>query len=387
MRYCPNCGSPLPDAAKFCMECGTPTPSAPAPHAPTVPQVSAASQAPAAPHASVAPQAPVAPQVPDAPQAPEKPQASPAPAWNNAPPRRARTGLIIGLAIGAVVIIAALVVLLVLLIGGKGETALPAEKNTASISRTDSIDMSASKKSNSDTTEETTDETADEPNEQQPEQTEEESLPPYNAQGIEVAEITTLLNAYKNATDAVIDATTDDFAAECSRGNLYDYDGDGYPELVLLYSLDGIALESVIFRRTDDSAEPRCLQKELWAGMAGGAAGSIYSGTLDTGESVIFLEATNWEGETKVGRDYVYSLANTDIEYLYHLEWYADIDGNLINCWVFDANDELLSQDNVEQFMSIYDAREYYEATYPSDQHGELLADLFSDEAMDSYYQ
>lgn len=353
MRYCPNCGNPLPDAAKFCMECGTPIPSAPAPQATATPQT------------------------------PETPQAPPVPAWNSTPPHRTKAGLIIALAIAAVVIIAALVALLVSSIGGRSASSLPAEKSTTSITRSDAVDEPATKKAADGTTEETTEDAT----QTQPEPAEAESMPLYNAQGIEVAEITTLLQAYKNATEAVIDATTDDFAAECSRGNLYDYDGDGYPELVLLYSLDGISLHSAIFRRTDDSASPVCLERELWSGMAGGASGAIFSGTLDTGESVIFLESTNWEGETKVGKDYVYGLAETDIEPLYCLEWFADIDGNLINCWVFDADGELLSRDNTEQFMNVYNAREYYEATYPSDQHGVLLADLFSDEAMESYYQ
>lgn len=363
MPYCPNCGNPLPDKAKFCMECGRAVARTPAP-----------SPTDFAPYTASQPRSP-------------SPVVTPAAQNTDSAPRRGRTGLMIGLAIAIVVLLAALVVLLVLLIGGKDESSLPSKTETVSIDSTDPIDGPAAKKENSTIAEETTDEAMDETAEEHANSTvEEEALPLYTAQGIEVAEITTLLQAYKAATNAVMEATTDDFAAEWNRGNLYDYDGDGYPELILLYSLDGIALESVIFRRTDDSAEPLCLQKELWAGMAGGAAGSIYSGTLDTGESVIFLESTNWEGETKIGKDYVYSLSGSGIEYLYRLEWYADAEGDLINCWVFDADDELMSRDNAAQFMNIFNAREYCEAAYPSDQYGVALADLFSDEAMEAYF-
>lgn len=336
MPYCHNCGTRLVDSAKFCTECGTPVAAASAREAST--------PAPAQPNGYFSP-------------APQRTQ----------PPRK-NTALIVCITAAAVVLLAVIALVLVLSLSGRSEAVQPPiEKQTDAAVETTLPDTPV---------------VAEAPETE----VESDSLPTVTAQGIEVAEISTLLQAYKEVTDAVIEATTDDFAAECSRGNLYDYDGDGYPELVLLYSLDGIALESAIFRRTDDSAAPICMQQELWHILAGGAGGAIYSGTLDTGDPVIFLEETSWEGETKIGKDYVYSLSGADIEYLYRLEWYADVEGDLVNCWVFDANDELMSRDNVEQFLNIYNAREYYEASYPSDQYGVLLADLFSDEAMDGYF-
>lgn len=337
MPYCHNCGAQLVDGARFCTECGTAVAAASAPVAST--------------------------------PAPAQPNGYFSPTPQRAQPPRKNTALIVCVAAAAVVLLTVIALILVLSLSGRGaDTSLPEKRKDAAMQITPPPV----------TVEQTETESEAE--------TESESLPTVTAQGIEVAEITTLLEAYKSATNAVLEATTDDFAAEYSCGNLYDYDGDGYPELILLYSLDGLALEAVIFRRTDDSAEPVCTQRELWAGMAGGAAGSIYAGTLDTGDPVIFLEATNWEGETKVGRDYVYSLSDTGIEYLYHLEWFADMEGDLINCWVFDADDELMSRDNVEQFLNIYNAREYYEAAYPHEQYGVALAELFSGEAMEAYF-
>lgn len=271
---------------------------------------------------------------------------SPAPQRVQPAKNRSNTALIVCITAAVVVLIAAVAIVLVLSLSGSGTVAQKPEKQKDAAT--------------------------------------EITPPPVTAQGIPVADIAALLESYRELTDIVMEQTTSDFAAQYNGGNLYDYDGDGYPELVLLYSLDGEALKALIVRHSDD--EPIVLEKELWHFMAGGAAASIYTGTLDTGDPVVFLESTSWEGETKIGKDYVYSLSGSGIEYLYRLEWYADAEGDLINCWVFDADDELMSRDNAAQFMNIFNAREYCEAAYPSDQYGVALADLFSDEAMEAYF-
>lgn len=190
-------------------------------------------------------------------------------------------------------------------------------------------------------------------------------------------DLTALQNAYAAQIDSVLAATTDDFARSHSRGAIKDYDGDGYAELVLLYSTDGDALTALISRRDGDDGGAVSMECELWTHLAGGASGAVYSGTLDTGDAVLFAEASNWQADTHVATCYVYSLMNSAIELIYKLEYHKDADGNLLDCWVMNADGEMLSHSNVEQFLNIYNAQETTEAAYPNENHGTPLDELF----------
>ena len=195
-----------------------------------------------------------------------------------------------------------------------------------------------------------------------------------------------LLNAYKSVVDSIIGETTDTgYASEHNCGYLWDYDGDSYPEMVLLYSRDGTELHALIARRTDDSRTPRCMDI-LLCYLAGGADGAIASGTLD-GEPVLHLLYNNFDGDgQQVGTDYVFSLANTDITQLYELEWTADSEGYIQTCSVMSPDGSVQSTDT-DEFMRIYGAMEYYEADYNKTELGIALADMFSDEAMQEYFR
>lgn len=189
-------------------------------------------------------------------------------------------------------------------------------------------------------------------------------------------DLTALQDAYAAQIDSVIAATTDDFARQSNCGALRDYDGDGYAELVLLYSTDGDALNALISRRDGDDGGAVSMECELWTHLAGGASGTVYSGTLDTGDAVLFIEAANWQGDTKVSTCYVYSLMNSAIELVYKLEYHKDTDGKLLDCWVMDADGEMLSHSNVDQFLNIYNAQETVEAAYPNENYGTPLDEL-----------
>lgn len=189
-------------------------------------------------------------------------------------------------------------------------------------------------------------------------------------------DLAALQNAYAAQIDSVLAATTDDFARSHSRGAVKDYDGDGYAELVLLYSTDGDSLTALISRRDGDDGGAVSMECELWTHLAGGASGAVYSGTLDTGDAVLFAEASNWQADTRVSTCHVYSLMNSAIELIYKLEYHKDADGKLLDCWVMDADGEMLSHSNVEQFLNIYNAQETTEAAYPDESYGTPLDEL-----------
>ena len=89
MSFCPNCGSPHPDAARFCARCGSPlgatTPPAPTaavpgevPTAPSAPEAvipTAMPEIPAVPYPPIAPEAPVINSVPEVPVVDSVPEA------------------------------------------------------------------------------------------------------------------------------------------------------------------------------------------------------------------------------------------------------------------------------------------------------------------------
>ena len=102
--YCQNCGSPLKDGVKYCPNCGfkvpAPRPAAPVAEEPAVQEPTA--ETPAAP-------------IPASFEPEPQPDAEPAPAKPEKPAKKSRLGLIIGIAAGALVLVAALVLLLVVL--------------------------------------------------------------------------------------------------------------------------------------------------------------------------------------------------------------------------------------------------------------------------------
>lgn len=141
----------------------------------------------------------------------------------------------------------------------------------------------------------------------------------------------------------------------------------------------------MIVRRDEYSSAPLSFEVELWPGMAGGANGAVCSGTLDTGEHVLFLDATNWEGDTSVATSYVLSLEYGAIMPIYTLEYAFDLECNLLRCHVMDGEGNTLSMDNEEQFLNIYNARGDIETEFFSDDPDTRLAELFTEDKMETY--
>ncbi|MGN9794286.1 zinc ribbon domain-containing protein [Streptomyces sp. OZ13] len=87
--YCPHCGTPFPDEARFCMKCGKE-------RLPEVPSAPAGSAAPPVPAAPPAPSAPAAPPTPSAPAAPPAPAVPPPPLYGPGPVQPSPVGAFLG---------------------------------------------------------------------------------------------------------------------------------------------------------------------------------------------------------------------------------------------------------------------------------------------------
>lgn len=205
------------------------------------------------------------------------------------------------------------------------------------------------------------------------------------AQSVDAAQLDALLDSYKSIAEDILATADSDFGAQYDCGRLADYDGDSWPEMVLLYSPDGMALNALVVRRDEYSAEPIRFEAQLWPALAGGANGSFSAGTLDTGEHVLFVAATNWEGDVSVATTYVFSLEYGAVTPVYMLDYAFDLDGNLLNCHVMDGEGNTLSRDNEEQFLNVYNARDDVETSFLDDDPDTRLSALFSEDAMAEY--
>lgn len=222
--------------------------------------------------------------------------------------------------------------------------------------------------------------------EARPEETDEDETESADEDDAFLQEQGTLLTVYQIMLEACADETTDEFAAANNNGYVWEYDDDGYPEMTFLCSFDGVSLSAIIARRTDDTTNPMMIEEILWDEMPDNAVSAIFSGVLD-GEPVLYLEALSMVDGFEVGRSYVYSLANTTIEKLYELEWTSYEDGTLNTCSVMDGNGNVLSTDDEDHFLSIYNCSEYYEASYPhKDGCGRLFEDMLTEEALELIY-
>lgn len=110
MKFCPSCGTQLPDDAMFCNTCGNKLDAAPAPAAP------AENSAPAQPATPAQPTAPVQPTVPVQPVAPQYS----APKAASSMTKNAKVGLIAIIAAVAVVAIIVIIILTSIFGGPKG---------------------------------------------------------------------------------------------------------------------------------------------------------------------------------------------------------------------------------------------------------------------------
>lgn len=338
MPYCHNCGAKLPDGANFCPQCAAPV-AAPAAEAPK----------PAAPLAG-------------------KPA-----------PRRAKnqnnTALIVCIAAAAVVLLAVIALILVLSLSGRDtDTPLPEKQKDAAVEVMPTLPEKTKEAKET--------ETEPLPEEQTGAAEAVTSAP---AQSVDAAQLDALLDSYQSIADDILATADSDFGAQYDCGRLADYDGDGWPEMVLLYSPDGMALNALVVRRDEYSAEPIRFEAQLWPALAGGANGSFSAGTLDTGEHVLFVAATNWEGDVSVATTYVFSLEYGAVTPVYMLDYAFDLDGNLLNCHVMDGEGNTLSRDNEEQFLNVYNARDDVETSFLDDDPDTRLSALFSEDAMAEY--
>ncbi len=440
MPFCHNCGHALPDGAKFCTECGTPTaapasqpvPKQPVYEAPVyeepvyeTPAVEEPAyeapvyeepvyEAPAPQPKAEAPayeqpvyEQPVYEPVPVTPAPASNGYFTPAPRAGAKPPKapnapaaqhtsaahhvpaaqKKRNMLILAIAAG-VVLVAIIAVVLLLTLGGKnkGGDAPEAPKSSLAGSKGDSGETGkGSGKSSGKDTALAEDETLDVA-ETRPEETDEDEVESIDEDDAYLQEQSTLLAVYQIMLEACADETTDDFAAANNNGYVWEYDDDGYPEMTFLCSFDDVSLSAIIARRTNDSTNPMMIEEILWDEMPDNAVNAIYSGVLD-GEPTLYLEATYMEDGFEIGRSYVYSLANTSIEKLYELEWTCYEDDTLNTCCVMDADSNVLSTDDEDHFLSIYNCSEYYEASYPyMDGYGRLFEDMLTAEALELIY-
>ncbi len=346
MPYCHNCGQKLPDGARFCTQCGT--------------AVAAASRREASP------------------SVPAQPSSHPSPAPRRTQPakKRSSTALVVCIAAAVVVLIAAVVCLLVLSLSGSGDQAQKPEKQKDAAMQITPPPV---------ITEAPEDIPLPEDSEKQTDAAVELTPPPVTVPDTDTTRLDGLLDAYKAIADDILSRADSDFGALYDCGCIADYDEDGWPEMVLLYSPDGMALSALVVRRDEYSSAPLSFETQLWPALAGGANGAVCSGTLDTGEHVLFLDATNWEGDVSVATSYVFSLEYSSILPVYTLEYSFDPDGALLGCHVMDGEGNTLSRDNEEQFLNLYNARGGIETEFLSDDPDTRLAALFSADKMDAY--
>ena len=159
------------------------------------------------------------------------------------------------------------------------------------------------------------------------------------------------LNDYKTLIDLVLKKTKgsyfDDELEKSNSGMLYDFDEDGYRELVITYldyENNEYNMKALLARRKNDGSTH--VYEKTVCPFAGGAKATVYYGTF--GEKTVFhLVFTNsLDGEAEIGRDTIITMQDGVFVPLTELEW--DLDG----CYVSGEKDNNL-------FNALYGTRKY----------------------------
>ena len=128
---------------------------------------------------------------------------------------------------------------------------------------------------------------------------------PYDLWG---EELPAVLECYRQILEPIQKKAEKTWYAEFCYGVLKDIDGDGYPELLLLYSPDGNNLEAVIACRTGKGKVEG--YKHHVCTLAGGAGGGIAVGDYQGMKVVHVIYQNNTKGGTcKVVWDDVFNIA------------------------------------------------------------------------------
>lgn len=163
--------------------------------------------------------------------------------------------------------------------------------------------------------------------------------------------LSALLAEYRRIVQE-IEEESRNWYADFSFGVLSDFDKDGYPEMVLLYSPDGTELESLVVCRTGEKKIETL--RQYVCTLAGGATGSVAVGRVGK-EQVIHIIYTNSAGPTRrMGWDSVLSFTKGKLAVKHTLEWLVDASTGADSYCVDGKKDAAKYRDIYDAILSRY---------------------------------
>lgn len=150
------------------------------------------------------------------------------------------------------------------------------------------------------------------------------------------------LDRYKDMISEIQDETTDSYARLYNTGMCYDFNGDGYKDLALLYSKDGKKLYAKLACRKSDGKIQNL--EQYVCDLVDGSRAVIHSGSQED-YTLIHISWLNEVGSEQEGRDSVILLTEDGFEVLTKLEWVLYDNGDSGEFYVDgEKNDELFSK-------------------------------------------
>ena len=157
-----------------------------------------------------------------------------------------------------------------------------------------------------------------------------------------------VLIEYAGTVKEVINLVKGDYAAELSGGTLDDYDGDGYPELVLLYLTNE---NEFVAKIAYHSADKQVTYATFLLGQdAGGAAPGVRVTGKDNEVFFHLIYKNTTRAIVQYGKDAVYRYKDGELIPAHYLSWLENMETGATICCVDN-------QENEKAFLDLYGAK------------------------------